>query len=173
VTFTATITSAAGTPSGTVQFKDNGTNLPDGLVPLSSGIATYTTSALSVDTHSITAVYSGDSNFTDVISKAKQQVVRKAKTKTLLVSSTGYSTEGNPVTFTAAVYVPGPGAGTPSGTVTFKDGTNELGTAVLSGGVATFTTSFLSPGTHRITAVYNGDDNFKSSKSIVLRQVVT
>jgi parallel beta-helix repeat protein len=171
VTFTATITSAAGTPSGTVQFMDNGTNLPDGLVTLSSGTAIYTTSALSAGRHSITAVYSGDPNFTSS-NKTRWQVVRMAKTKTLVISSSSSSTYGAPVIFTATVNVPAPGAGTPSGTVTFKDGTTALGTESLSGGVATFNTSSLSPGVHRITAVYNGDDNFKSSKSIV-RQVVT
>src|SRR5688572_32297004 len=65
VTFTATVSAVApeaGTPSGTVQFLDNGT--PVGApVALSVGVATMNTSALTVGSHTITAVYSGDCNF--------------------------------------------------------------------------------------------------------------
>lgn len=63
VTFTATVTSNGGTPAGTVQFKDNGTNL-GGLQTLNpSGVATFATSALTVGTHTITADYGGGTNF--------------------------------------------------------------------------------------------------------------
>jgi hypothetical protein len=63
VTFTATVTSGAGTPTGSVQFKDNGTNLGT-LVPLNvSGVATLNTPALTVGTHTITAEYGGSTTF--------------------------------------------------------------------------------------------------------------
>ena len=45
-------------------------------------------------------------------------------------------------------------AGTPTGTVTFKDGAAALGTATLAAGVATLTTSSLTLGSHTITASY-------------------
>ncbi|MGZ8848021.1 MAG: Calx-beta domain-containing protein, partial [Pyrinomonadaceae bacterium] len=61
-TFTATVSSGAGTPTGTVQFKDNGNNL-GAPVALAGGVAQFTTSALTVGTHTITADYSGDVNF--------------------------------------------------------------------------------------------------------------
>jgi hypothetical protein len=63
VTFTATVTSGAGTPTGTVQFKDNGTNLGSAVALSGSGTAQTTTSALTAATHTITAEYSGDANF--------------------------------------------------------------------------------------------------------------
>jgi CSLREA domain-containing protein len=64
VTFTATVSSTAGTPTGTVAFKDGGTAIPTcGSVALASGQATCTTSALSPGAHTLTADYSGDSNF--------------------------------------------------------------------------------------------------------------
>jgi hypothetical protein len=148
---------------------DNGTNL-GGSVPLSSGTATYTTSDLSVGGHWITAVYSGDDNFTSS-SRTYWRVVRKATTETLVTSSSNPSTYGNPVTFTAAVTVPAPGAGTPSGTVTFRHGGEILGTADLIGGVATFTTSSLSQGVRFITAVYNGDGNFRKRTFIFCQRV--
>src|SRR5207244_10166284 len=63
VTFTATVTSGAGTPSGTVQFKDNGTNLGAPVALNAGGVATFITSSLTAGTHTITADYSGDGNF--------------------------------------------------------------------------------------------------------------
>src|SRR6185369_5163245 len=63
VTFTATVTSAAGTPTGTVQFKDGGTNLGSPQTLNGSGVATFSTTALTPGVHTITADYSGDVNF--------------------------------------------------------------------------------------------------------------
>lgn len=89
---------------------------------------------------------------------------------TLLVSSSNNpSVISDPVTFTASVSST---AGVPSGTVTFFDGTTQLGLGTLSAGIATFTTSSLSAGAHSITAVYSGDANFATLTSSALNQVV-
>jgi hypothetical protein len=63
VTFTATVNSIAGTPSGTVQFRDNGANLGNPSALNQGGIATLSTSGLTTGVHALTAVYSGDANF--------------------------------------------------------------------------------------------------------------
>jgi hypothetical protein len=60
-----------------------------------------------------------------------------------------------------------PAAGTPIGTVTFKEGATVLGTGTLSGGQATFATSALSAGSHTITAAYSGDADFLYSSGTV------
>ena len=62
VTFTATVTGndTVGTPTGTVQFKDNGNDLGTAQTLNNEGKATYTTSNLEIGEHKITAVYSGD-----------------------------------------------------------------------------------------------------------------
>jgi sugar lactone lactonase YvrE len=73
VTFTATLTSTYGTPTGTVNFLDGSTQI--GSATLSSGVAAFTTSALTVGPHSITAVYGGDANFTSVTSSALTETV--------------------------------------------------------------------------------------------------
>jgi hypothetical protein len=73
VTFTAKVTAAAGTPTGSVNFLDGTTPLGSSLI--SGGTATFTTSALSAGTHSITAVYSGDSNILGSSSGAISQFV--------------------------------------------------------------------------------------------------
>ena len=62
VTFTATVNPIPD--GGTVQFADNGTNLGSPVrTNTSSGQATYSTSILSVGSYSISANYSGNSNF--------------------------------------------------------------------------------------------------------------
>src|SRR5262249_28449919 len=60
----------------------------------------------------------------------------------------------------------------PTGTVTFLDGTQSLGTADLRSGSASLLTTGLAVGTHVITAVYNGDTSYNGSTSVILRQVV-
>ena len=62
VTFTATVSSASGTPTGTVQFKDGGNNLGSAQA-LTNATAQLTLATLSAGNHVITAEYSGDSNF--------------------------------------------------------------------------------------------------------------
>jgi hypothetical protein len=68
----------------------------------------------------------------------------------------------NPVTLTATVTSLGV---TPTGTVTFYDGTTVVGTGTLTAGVATVTTSTLVGGTQSITAVYSGDSSYGTATS--------
>ena len=94
-------------------------------------------------------------------------------TATALASSPNPSSPGQSVTFTATVTFPtGFGKGTPTGTVTFFDGTTNIGNPALTGGVATLTTSTLAVGTSSITATYSGDTNFATSTSPAVQQVV-
>jgi len=175
VTFTATVTANApgsGTPSGSVIFMDGTSTLGTGTLNASSA-ATFTTSALSVASHPITAVYGGDTNDLISTSEPLSQVVNTDTTTTTLTSSVNPSVFRQPVTFTAAVTVVSPGAGTPSGTVTFMDGSTTLGTSSLNGsGVATFSITSLSVATHSITAAYGGDGNFTASTSSAVIQTV-
>ena len=164
VTFTATVTPkspSTGSPTGTVTFKDGATTLGSGAVD-NSGVATLSTSSLNAATHSITAEYSGDTNFNGASSAALSQVVNKAGTSVNVTSSVNPSDFGQSVTFTATVTGP---ASTPTGAVQFKiDGANAGGAVAVDGnGKATFTTSSLSSGNHTVTADYSGDANFNAS----------
>ena len=104
-----------------------------------SGVATLSTSSLTVGTHSITAVYSGDSIFSASTSDPVSQDVSAAATTTVLNSSLNPSTYSQTVTFVATVNSPD---GTPDSTVNFLDGTAVIGTEPLNGlGVAIFSTS--------------------------------
>jgi hypothetical protein len=63
-------------------------------------------------------------------------------------------------------------AGTPSGSVSFYDGTTLLGSGTLAMGVATYTTTNLPVGALSITAVYSGDSNFSTLTSAALTESV-
>jgi hypothetical protein len=63
--------------------------------------------------------------------------------------------------------------GTPTGSVSFYDGTKLLGTMPLSGGVATCNFSSLTLTKHMISAQYNGDGNFLGSTSAAIGITVT
>ena len=89
-----------------------------------------------------------------------------------LTSSENPSHAGDPVTFTATVR-PTVGADLPSGTVEFYDGSNLLGSAILQGKKASFTSSTLSVGKHQIKANYPGDSTFVPNHSKRLAQKVT
>ncbi|MGH9281101.1 MAG: Ig-like domain repeat protein [Acidimicrobiales bacterium] len=93
--------------------------------------------------------------------------VPKSASSTGLASSLNPSNAGQAVTFTATVT---PSAAT--GSVRFDDGASALGTAPLSGGVATWTTSSLAAGTHSVKATYLGDAAYNSSASAPVSQVV-
>src|SRR5208282_672541 len=131
-----------------------------------------TTSSLPVGTDAITGVYSGDNNFNTSTSSTLNQKVNQAGNAIALASSANPSTSGQTVTFTATISVSSPGSGTPTGTVTFYNGSATLGTGSMSGGIATFSVSSLSVGTHSIKAIYSGDTNFKTSTSAILTQIV-
>jgi hypothetical protein len=76
ILFTATVTKpvgAAPTPTGTVAFTVNGTT--QSTPALTAGTATWTTSSLAAGTYSITAVYSGDTNFRTLTSSTLSQAV--------------------------------------------------------------------------------------------------
>jgi uncharacterized repeat protein (TIGR03803 family) len=94
-----------------------------------------------------------------------------AQTTTALSSSLNPSHYGQPVTFTAKAMAKS-GGGTPTGNVTFYDGTTTLGTQPLSGGTAQFSTSTLTGGSHSITAAYGGDSTFQGSTSSPLSQTI-
>ena len=100
VTFTATVSAGEGIPTGTVTFEDGGVPLPAGTVALATvggqQVATYTTSALGLGPHEITADYNGATLFT-TSQDSQEQDVEKADTTTQV------STSDPSTTYTATV----------------------------------------------------------------------
>jgi Bacterial Ig-like domain (group 3) len=170
VTLTATVSGSGGTPTGTVTFKDGASSLGNGT--LVGGTASLSISALTIGGHTLSAVYGGDTIFLGSTSSGVPQTVNKGATTTSVAGTPNPSQLGQSVTFTATVAAASPAAGTPTGSVTFKDGANALGTGTLSGNTATFATTGLALGNHSITAAYGGDSNFTNSASSTLTQAV-
>ena len=169
VTFTATVTAAYGVINNgdTVTFKDGTTVL--GTATTSNGVANFSTSALTIASHQIKALYSGDVTFAGSTSAVFTQTVNKYVTATALTSSLNPSTFGQTILLTATITSTGPA---PTGTVTFKNGTAIIGTVAVSGGSAVLSTATVPAGTRSMTATYNGDRNNATSTSPVLSQVI-
>jgi hypothetical protein len=171
VNFTASVSGVS--PTGTVQFNIDG-NAFGSPVTLSGGSATSgNISTLTEGTHTVTAVYSGDSNNqTSTGTLSGGQVVNQATAATVVTSSGSPSTYGQPVTFTATINgaynnVKGRVKNhTVTGTVAWSANTGCGTTAVTSGnpGTATCTTSSLPVGSSdTVTGTYSGDSNHSGS----------
>jgi hypothetical protein len=170
VTFTAAVSSPTGTPTGTVTFKSGKATL--GTAKLISGSAAYTTSPtqLNAGTDSITAVYGGDPTHAASTSPAFLQTVTKAATSTTLGSSPNPSAVNQSVTLTATVTAPA-GLPVPAGKVQFTNGKKILGTATLSNGIATVTTTFTQTGSFTLKATYQGAGDYLGSFGTVVQSV--
>src|SRR5206468_4039406 len=89
--------------------------------------ATCTTALTSANSSmNVVAGYSGDDAFAPNGAVLVQKVNKASTTTVASSSSPDPSAIGQPVTFTATVAPVAPGAGTPSGTVAFSDGTNPV-----------------------------------------------
>jgi hypothetical protein len=160
VTFTATVTSGGGTPTGTVTFKDGATAI--GSKTLASGSAILAVSTLTAGTHNMTAVFNANASFGTSTSGTVQQVVAKENTTLALAAAPASAFVGKPIAFVATLT--GDGGPVP-GSVNFKNGATVIGTgAINANNKASFTTSSLGVGGHVITGVYPNTSNTNGSQ---------
>ena len=144
VAFTATVTSTEGAPRGSVSFNDGQTLLGSGT--LAAGVATYSTSSLTVGPHSITAAYGGDANFTSVTSAVVSQPVEDF---TLIIStSSGGSTSATAPPGSSASYV---FQVSPSSGSTFPSIVTFTVSGLPAGATATLTPQTLPAGSGTVT----------------------
>ncbi len=175
-----------GFHTGTVDFFDGTTGLKQARVVWSAGkgVARFTTDSLALGTHTITANFEGTTLAAPSDSAPLAESILAAS-ETTLTSSQSPAPYGQSLTFTATVAALSSTSGTPSGSVDFRDGANDLGSVALSvvSGTAqaqltvpntTFSqdSNALSAGFHTITALYSGNDTFAHSTG-KLSQVVT
>ena len=141
--------SGSGTPTGTVTFRVDG----QAQTPVAVRGASITVT-LSVGTHVITAVYSGDSVYATSMNTLNVSVSKATPTIAFNVSqgATG-------LTFAATL---GSSSSTPTGTVTFTSASTLINTANLVSGVATYTSGTLIYANYTFTATYSGDSNYSS-----------
>ena len=181
VTFTANVTASdGGDPTGTVTFTTQNGTLLCVPVPLTleggGDFATCSTALLPVAANTITALYSGDANYSPSNASIPYTVNGNMPTTTLSLSPPAPVT-GQVVTLTAAVS----NGGDPvtSGTVTFLDsehllvlGTVQLVEAGAAAGMATLKTR-LAPGNYLLEASFNGIAGNQSSGSGFIALTVT
>jgi hypothetical protein len=168
VTFTASVTSIAGIPSGTVTFQQNGTVIGSSNLD-STGVANYTISNLGPGSRNVIAKYNGSTDFGGSSSATLVQVINKASTATSLNTSPNPANKNQNVTLTATVTSAG---GVPTGKVQFNDNGIDLGSSsVNSSGVATFSHAFKTSGSHSVSANYKGDGNFNTSSGTITETI--
>jgi hypothetical protein len=173
VNLSATLTASAVAVSGkNISFTLNG-NPAGSATTNGAGVASLSNVSLAginAGTYptGVGASFAGDAGYA-ATSGTGALTVNQATSSTAISSDINPSTLGQSVTFTATVTS---GAGTPTGTVNFKEGAATLGSDTLDGsGEATFSTSSLTAGSHDITAEYVGDTNFSGSSDELTQQV--
>ncbi len=164
ITFTMSVSPTSAT--GTLTFKDGSTTL--GTSTIGHGSGSYSIDSLALGHHIITAIYDGNANIIGGTSDPIDQLVVSGTSSTALISDTNPTVYGDMVIFTASVTPT-----TATGSFAFKDGSTTIGSATISHGSGSFATADLFAGSHRITAVYSGNDNYGQSTSPIVTQVVT
>jgi len=152
------------TPTPTLSGYTVNLTLPTAFVPATGDKVCRYTGSGNVWDCDLTSTTSSSITRNGITELSDWTVLRNAVTTTTIDSDFDTTTYGNSVTFTAQV---ASDAGTPTGTVTFYEDGNSIGTGALSGGYATLATSTLPAGSHIISASYAGQDGFASSDSLV------
>ncbi|WQB72829.1 Ig-like domain-containing protein [Prescottella equi] len=158
--------------SGTVQFKDNGTNIGSA-VAVANGVAALQYSFATAGNHSVTAAFAGNAGFSNSSAAAQSVTVTTPvvpdapTTTTLTVPAT--TVKGTATTLTATV--------TPanaSGSVQFLDGQTPIGgPATVTNGTASVQHSFATSGNHSIGAVFTAGAGFLGSTATAKSIMVT
>jgi hypothetical protein len=168
VTFTANISGQfGGVATGTVTFYNGAASL--GSSPVTSNAATLPITTLPVGTDSITAVYSGDSNFTGITSGALSQVVNasaQAATPTFSLAAGTYTgaqavtigdtTSGAKIYFTTDGTTPTTGSSVYSAAVQVLS-TETIQALAVAGG---YTNSAVATAAYTISGSFSAPGNF-------------
>ena len=159
---TVTVSGGSGNPTPTGTVKLTSGNYTSAATTLSGGSATINIPAgsLAVGTDTLTATYSGDSNYSTATGATSVTVTLPTPTVTVTPSSSSITTEqALNVTVTISG---GSGNPTPTGTVKLTSGSYTSAATTLSGGTATINipAGSLAVGTDTLTATYSGDSNY-------------
>jgi len=152
VALTATVSPSGGT--GTVTFYDSGSAL--GSASLSNGTAVLNSPNIAVGSRTITAVYSGDSQYYTSTSAGVGVRITQIQTAIALTATSTSVNEGTTVTFTATLT---PSSTTNAPVIFFING-NQFASVTSSSGIATANYTFNSAGSYTITAQYTGSTNY-------------
>jgi autotransporter-associated beta strand protein len=174
----ASATSVVGAPlkiSGALVLNNNNTFYVSATNLLSPGdytLMTYATNGSSGAFNSIPVLGGAAANQAGlIITSGGKVTLRVVAAGVTLTSSANPSTNGQAVTFTAAVWTNGVTAVNATGNITFRVDGAAVATTNLSGGQASYTTSTLPAGAHTIAAEYGGDANYNGYTNTLLQAV--
>jgi hypothetical protein len=161
------VSPGAGIPTGVVTFFVDGSAFGSAGVNPLTGQATFNTAAIGVGAHTITAAFSGSSNFLASQSGSISQVVDQAGTQVILTSHAVRNRRGRitSVILTTQVQVIAPGNGVPTGPVTYFINGRSLATRSLGNAEVSLTISAKKAMKKTFYVTYGGDGHFVGSRS--------
>ena len=163
-TFNISVQPSAGLthPDGSVTLQLDGVTVASNVTLSALSEASYTAALNTLGTHTLSVAYSGSADFSTSTGTFNINVVAPiVATSTSITPATATPVIGAPDAFAISVK-PASGAALPSGTVTVTvDGTASPST--LTNGVASFTTSFATAGSHTVQVSYAGNTSFSAS----------
>jgi len=169
VSFTATVTSSTGIPTGTVTLYDGGTSIQAASLN-TLGIASFSSSTLSTGPHTLTVGYGGDANYQVGTSAPWIETVNLAQPTVTLSGPANAVDVGTTIMFTGNLTSPGI---TPTGTLALQDGASViLSQPVPAIGGFSFSTSSLALGAHTLSVAYSGDSHNSSATSSTIAVTV-
>ncbi len=170
ITLTAAIAPASAT--GSLTFRDSAIGTL-GQAAVLNGIATLTLPSLNPGPHTLVAAYAGSATLAPSLSAPVSTTITLDTSVLILSISPANPRAAQPVTFTVSAQPP-----SLTGLITFSDGQNPIGHALLQTGTqpgsqagtpsatATFTCSTLTPGLHTLLATSSGDPTHAPATSV-------
>jgi hypothetical protein len=169
----ATVTSANGTPTGTISFMINGAAGATG--PLVNGTMQSSFTSEVAGTQLLTATYKPTGGFAGSTASCQVQV-ELLPTNSVLTVAPAAPVFGAPLMLTATVSLattpPEPAPGAPTGSVTFYNGAAALGSSTLANGMVTLSAGGLAAGSYNLGCQYSGDTNFAGSNCKSVQVVI-
>lgn len=170
VTFTSTVSSGFGLPTGVVTFLDG--NLTLGTAPLQSGVALFTTSTLTAGAHQIAAAYSGNAGFAPSSSGTSVTVTVARAPATLAVHTSQNPSKAGEDVVVSVVIASGNPQLLPSGGISVSENGQMLAQQTISGNSLAINLGGLSSGAHQLTVVFDGGANFETSSQTITQTVL-
>lgn len=170
-----------GVATGTITFSAGASTLGSADIA-SNGVAELLTGSIPGGANTLSASFPGDASFKASTSSPLSFTVQPAQSSLVLSTDKDFYNPADSVVVTAnfsdasgySKFLDSIGLA-PTGTVTFSEGSTQLGAGKVTGvngtssslaaASASFTIKGLSKGTHAITATYSGDTNYASSTS--------
>jgi hypothetical protein len=157
-------------PAGTVHFYIGLTEVNEAQTSNGSASVQFNPSSLSVGTYTVTAEFNAEESYKRAQGSEGSNTLTVTATPTTTaetVSPTTIEVGSTSLITISATVTPTSGSGTPTGTITFFNGTTQIGQQALSGGAASmqYNASSLTVGTYPITSAYSGDNTFAASTS--------